>query len=118
MASAKRGDAAGLSEAERKTLRLRLERERAAALEVLRSNEQTARSAEAEIEPMDAAELTREQDDGALLVARTRAHLREVGDAIARLDAGTYGLSERSGEPIGYRRLEAIPWTRLGADEE
>jgi RNA polymerase-binding transcription factor DksA len=111
-------DAAGLTAAEKTKLERRLEREREAALEALKSREETARAAEQEVEPMDAAELAREQGDAALFLERTRARLRDVDDALARLRAGTYGLSEASGDPIGYRRLEAIPWARRAADED
>jgi DnaK suppressor protein len=112
-------DAAGLTGTERGKLKLNLERERSVALGELRSDEAKARSAaEPEPEPMDAAELTGEQSNGALFVARTRAHLREVEDALAKFAEGRYGLSERSGRPIGYDRLTAVPWARLAADEE
>ena len=111
-------DAAGLTGAERVKLKLDLERERAAALGELRTAETNARSSDAVSEPMDAAELSREQGDGAIFAARTREHLREIEDAIAKIESGRYGLSERSGRPIGYDRLHASPWARFAADEE
>jgi DnaK suppressor protein len=110
-------DAAGLTEAQRKKLQASLERERAAAREALASAEAAARSGETEPEPMDAAELSREQGDGAIFVARARQHLGDVEDALAKLRAGRYGVSERTGRPIGYDRLAAVPWARLAADE-
>jgi DnaK suppressor protein len=111
-------DAAGLTGSERAKLKLDLERERAAVLGELRSGEGSARTAESFAEPMDAAELSREQGDGAITVARARAHLRDVEDALAKIESGRYGLSEKSGGPIGYDRLAAIPWARLAIDEE
>jgi DnaK suppressor protein len=112
-------DAAGLSGAQRTKLKLDLERERAVALGELKTEEAKARSAaEPEPEPMDAAELSREQGNGALFLARARAHLREVEDALAKIGEGHYGLSERSGRPIGYDRLAAVPWARLATGEE
>lgn len=111
-------EGAGLTPAQRSALRKRLEEERAAALDLLAGAEVDARLAEELPEPMDAAELSREQGDGALQVARARVRLREVERALEKMRAGTYGLSERSGLPIGYRRLEAVPWTRLAVDEE
>jgi len=108
---------AGLTRAQIKTLRARLESARADVLATLKNAEATARSAEAEPEPMDAAELTREQDDGALFVERSRERLRDIDDALAKIEEGRYGLSERSGQPIDYRRLSVIPWARLAADE-
>lgn len=35
--------------------------------------------------------------------------LRQVNKALARMDAGTYGVSEVSGKPIPLGRLEAVP---------
>ena len=47
------------------------------------------------------------------LVKQVEHHLAEVDAAIARLDAGTYGVCERCGSPIGAERLEALPAARL-----
>jgi DnaK suppressor protein len=69
------------------------------------------------VEPADAAEQTREQDDAILFTENDRALLAEVEHALAKLDAGQYGVSEASGRPIGFARLEAVPWARLAADE-
>jgi DnaK suppressor protein len=33
-----------------------------------------------------------------------------VDEALARLDAGTFGMCVRCGKPIGPERLEALPW--------
>lgn len=38
--------------------------------------------------------------------------LREVDDALARYEAGTYGICENCGREIDIARLEAIPYTR------
>lgn len=46
------------------------------------------------------------------LVQQVRHHLAEVDAALARLDAGTYGVCERCGEPIGEDRLDALPAAR------
>jgi RNA polymerase-binding protein DksA len=110
-------NAAGLTAAQLQLLRDRLERMRATTLRRLTDEEATARSAESLSEPMDAAELSREQGDAALFTERDRQLLRDVDDALAKFETGQYGLSERSGEPIGFRRLEALPWARLAADE-
>jgi RNA polymerase-binding transcription factor len=39
------------------------------------------------------------------------ATLDQVQEALARIDAGTYGLCVVDGEPIEPKRLEAMPWT-------
>ena len=46
------------------------------------------------------------------LVQQVRRHLAEVDAALARLDAGTYGLCERCGQQIGEARLDALPAAR------
>jgi DnaK suppressor protein len=69
-------------------------------------------------EPMDAAEQTRVQEDALLANDRDRILLAEVEHALGKIAAGSYGVSERSGEPIGFRRLLAVPWARLTIDEE
>lgn len=40
------------------------------------------------------------------------AQLKEVNDALERIDTGTYGLDEETGEPITAERLEANPSAR------
>jgi RNA polymerase-binding transcription factor len=47
-----------------------------------------------------------------------RAELAAVERAEARLEAGTYGLSVDSGEPIPDARLEAIPTAERTLDEQ
>jgi DnaK suppressor protein len=60
-------------------------------------------------------------DQGLLarLVDRDAKLLREIERALARMQAGTYGICEVTGEPIELPRLRARPWARLslGAKE-
>jgi len=49
---------------------------------------------------------------------RLQAELAAVERAEARLEAGTYGLSVESGEPIPDERLEIIPTAERTAEEE
>src|ERR1700716_4353242 len=44
--------------------------------------------------------------------------LEQVVRALARIDAGTYGVSEVSGKPIPIERLEAVPYATTLIDEE
>lgn len=46
------------------------------------------------------------------LVRQAEQHLTEIDAAVRRLDAGTYGVCERCGEPIGEGRIEARPTAR------
>ena len=56
---------------------------------------------------MGAHEQQAAENEGLLEGARRR--LGSVGDALKRIEAGTYGLSVVSGEPIPEERLEAYP---------
>ncbi|MBM4343631.1 MAG: TraR/DksA family transcriptional regulator [Deltaproteobacteria bacterium] len=42
-----------------------------------------------------------------------RQEVHEILAALARMDAGTYGLCERTGNRIPLRRLQAIPTARF-----
>jgi DnaK suppressor protein len=107
-----------LNAAQLAILREHLERQRTELRARLERDQEVARHAEPLIEPLDIAEQTREQDDAVRLVDRDRARLREVEDALDRMDAGTYGISEVSGERISFDRLFAVPWARFDSDEE
>ncbi len=48
-----------------------------------------------------------------LLSASQAAYLREIEAALERIENGTYGICEVTGEPIHRARLEAIPTARL-----
>ena len=45
-------------------------------------------------------------------------HLRAIDRALAKIDEGTYGLSDLSGDPIPKARLEAMPEAALTIQEE
>ena len=44
--------------------------------------------------------------------------LYEIDAALKRIEAGTYGTCELTGQRISWRRLEAIPWTRFSLEAE
>jgi DnaK suppressor protein len=44
---------------------------------------------------------------------RARKLIKKIEQAIARIDDGTYGYCEETGEPIGVKRLEARPIATL-----
>ena len=74
-------------------------------------------AADQEGEMYDSAEpLTTEGTDDAVR-AELEDRLAAVGRAEQRLEAGTYGTSVRSGEPIPDERLQADPTTELTVDE-
>jgi DnaK suppressor protein len=65
----------------------------------------------------DDAVLLRSHDDIWDELAFARGELAQVQKALARVDAGTYGTSEVSGEPIPRERLEAEPTATTLVDE-
>src|SRR5919112_2544928 len=46
------------------------------------------------------------------LLAAARERIAEVDDALRRVDAGTYGICERCGQPIAQERLAVRPFAR------
>jgi DnaK suppressor protein len=46
------------------------------------------------------------------LVEKERGLLREINSALAKIQNGTYGICEGTGNPISKPRLEAQPWAR------
>jgi RNA polymerase-binding protein DksA len=51
-----------------------------------------------------------EQQRDLALRDRASQHLSQVDAALARLDAGTFGLCVRCGTEIAPERLDALPW--------
>jgi RNA polymerase-binding transcription factor len=41
------------------------------------------------------------------------AELKDIDDALRKLEQGTYGICEACGKPIDPERLEAKPWARF-----
>lgn len=60
--------------------------------------------------------LDRELDRSEMI--RVHEELREVEAALERVDNGTYGVSEVSGEPIPDDRLRAVPTARRLVSEQ
>lgn len=42
--------------------------------------------------------------------------LEEIDDALRRIDEGTYGICQGSGNPISKARLKAKPWARYSVE--
>ncbi|HWG57270.1 MAG TPA: TraR/DksA C4-type zinc finger protein [Gaiellaceae bacterium] len=57
----------------------------------------------------------REFDEG--IEEGAQRQLREVDEALARIDEGTYGTCAACGNPIPEERLEALPWATLCIDD-
>jgi len=45
-----------------------------------------------------------------------RKLLREIDDALDRIEEGTYGICLGTGDLIGKARLQAIPWTKYSME--
>jgi len=50
------------------------------------------------------------------LVEKDRQLLREINQALAKIQDGTYGLCEGTGKPISKPRLEAQPWAKFSIE--
>ncbi len=70
----------------------------------------------AEVEE-DAQALDALERDGNLVV-RDIGRLERVDRALEKIDEGTYGVSDKSGEPIARERLEAVPEALYTLSEE
>ncbi len=49
---------------------------------------------------------------------RARKLINKINQALARVEAGTYGFCEETGEPIGLKRLEARPIATLSIEAQ
>ena len=56
---------------------------------------------------------TMEREKAFLFVSQKTERLMEVEEALARIDAGTFGVCETCGENMLARRLERIPTARM-----
>jgi DnaK suppressor protein len=110
-------DAATLAE-----LRGRLEGERA-RLRAMLPPPGTSATGDQEpptIDPEDFGDMGQDitiQDTEMALSANEQRMLAQVEHALARMDEGTYGVSEKSGKPIPVERLLALPWATTNVDD-
>ena len=61
----------------------------------------------------DSSQVTAERGEIEALAGTLSETLRDIEDALAKFDAGTYGQCESCGNEIGEARLEAMPAARL-----
>lgn len=74
-----------------------------------------AATSQTETGGIDVAEAAGDESEHAVVLAELLAESERLGEidaALERLRVGTYGLCERTGNPISAARLRAIPWTR------
>jgi RNA polymerase-binding transcription factor DksA len=60
----------------------------------------------------DAGSDSYEKDFALSILSQEQDSLYEIEEAIKRIEAGTYGICEKSGLSIPKNRLDAIPWAR------
>ena len=70
------------------------------------------------VEEVDKSQVYVSQRMSMELRERELKRLHEVEEALYRIEDGSYGLCEDSGEPIGEKRLEKIPWVRLSIESQ
>jgi RNA polymerase-binding transcription factor DksA len=63
-------------------------------------------------DPGEAASEDAETSLSFVAASATHEMLNDVLDAVRRIEQGTFGICERTGQPIEPRRLKAIPWAR------
>jgi RNA polymerase-binding transcription factor DksA len=100
-----------MADAAHAMLRAQLEVERNRLREQLR--ELHASDGQFDVNFADSSQVTAERGEIEALSGTLTETLREIEDALARFDAGTYGICESCGGEIGTARLEAMPATRL-----
>ena len=66
--------------------------------------------------PADSGTETFERTKDLALRANVGGMLSQIEEALAKIDAGTYGTCDRCGQPIAPARLEALPYATLCVD--
>jgi len=66
--------------------------------------------------PADTATETFEREKDLSILESLESELAELEAALQRIDDGTYGIDERTGQPIDPERLEALPTARTNIE--
>jgi len=104
---------------QREYFRRRLLRWREELLE--ESNQTLQNLQEASLQSPDIADRASAETDRAVELRtrdRGRKLVQKIDEALDRLDDGSYGYCEETGEPIGLRRLEARPIATMGLEAQ
>ncbi|WP_127716415.1 TraR/DksA family transcriptional regulator [Halobacteriovorax sp. HLS] len=70
------------------------------------------------VEEVDKSQVYTSQRMSMELRERELKRLHEIDEALYKLEEGQYGLCEETGEPIGEKRLQKIPWVRLSIEAQ
>jgi len=91
--------------------------QRRQAVEDLRAEEATAREdADGVIDIGEVSELDLNKSTALNLAGRETDLIKEIDEALQRIEDGTYGQCRRCGKPIDEARLKAIPTARYNAE--
>ena len=99
-------------------LRQQLVEMRAKLLEEMELESKAEREANKDegLDTYDLASEERDREITFILSDRERSKVRNIDDALARLDEGSYGVCDACGLEIAEERLTAMPFTRLCRD--
>jgi RNA polymerase-binding transcription factor DksA len=81
-------------------------------------SEETGELASYDQHPADQGSETFEREKDLSILERLEAEMAEIEAALQRVDDGTYGVDEVTGEPIDPDRLEAVPTARRNVTPE
>ncbi|KHT65453.1 hypothetical protein RJ45_01045 [Photobacterium gaetbulicola] len=86
--------------------------------EVNKLNHLIAKKEECSVTDVAEAANIREEADRAMgLVEQYTETLSHIEKALLHMEHGTYGVSDKTGNPIPFERLKIIPWTSTCADD-
>ena len=89
--------------------------------EIYKESRETVENLQDSNSPADISDRATQESDKALELRtrdRQRKLIGKIDAAIARIDNGTYGYCEVTGDPIGLARLEARPVTTLSIEAQ
>ncbi len=81
--------------------------------ETLASNRREELTIEHAADPVDEVRGSIEREMAGQRLEQRANRARDIRAALGRIEDGTFGLCERCEEPIGAKRLDAVPWARL-----
>ena len=79
-------------------------------------NDDISELADYDQHPADTATETFEREKDLSILEQLENELAELQAALARVDEGTYGIDEVTGEPIDPARLDAFPTARTNIE--
>lgn len=83
------------------------------ARDSLRSRAEGSEASAFGMHQADAGSDAYDRDFALSLLSQEHDSLYEIDEALKRIEDGTYGVCEMSGQPIPHARLEALPFTRF-----